>query len=101
MNGQFLTSEYGLIEIFSNMFVTGLRIAMPMIGALFLVTVALGLMGKASPQMNLLMVGFPISIASSFMLLLVILPMMVLLFGEYFFEMFRNLWFLLMAVSNG
>ncbi len=101
MNYSFVTGEYGIIRLFSNMFITGLRIAMPMIAALFLVTVALGLMGKASPQMNLLMVGFPISITVSFLLLLILLPIMVVVFGEYFYDMFKDLWFMMVGVSNG
>lgn len=60
----------GLSELFQN----ALIIAFPILGTLFLVQVVMGLLGKAAPQMNLLVMGFPISIGVAFLIIMVTIP---------------------------
>ena len=60
----------GLAGLFQN----ALIIAFPILGTLFLVQVVMGLLAKAAPQMNLLMMGFPISIGVAFLIMLVTIP---------------------------
>ena len=49
------------------MFVMAVHIAAPVMAALFLVELALALMVRAAPQMNLLMIGFPLKIGVGFL----------------------------------
>ena len=56
----------GILEMSSTMFSLALRIAAPVIAALFLAELSLALMGKAAPQMNLLTLGFPLKITVGF-----------------------------------
>lgn len=63
-----------LIGTLSLVFEKAILISLPVLGTLILVTMILGLMGKAAPQMNLLMIGFPISIGVGFTLMLVSMP---------------------------
>ena len=63
----------GLTGLFGN----ALIIAFPILGTLFLVQVVMGLLAKAAPQMNLLMMGFPISIGVAFLILMVCIPFLV------------------------
>lgn len=78
--------------IFSGMtrlFEQSLIIAFPILGTLFLVSVTMGLLAKAAPQMNLLMLGFPLAIGTAFLVLLVILPILADVFAaviDYSFE---------------
>lgn len=58
----------------SSLFQNALVIAFPILGTLFLVQVVMGLLGKAAPQMNLLVMGFPISIGVAFLIILVTIP---------------------------
>ena len=60
----------------SRLFEQSLVIAFPILGILFLVSVTTGLLAKAAPQMNLLMLGFPISIGVAFIVLFLMLPIM-------------------------
>jgi flagellar biosynthesis protein FliR len=39
--------------------------------------VTMGLFGKAAPQMNLLMLGFPLAIGVAFVIMLLIMPFLV------------------------
>jgi flagellar biosynthetic protein FliR len=57
-------------------------IALPIVGTLFLINVAMGLLSKAAPQMNLLSEGFPITILVTFFLLMVSLPFMINVFVQ-------------------
>ena len=63
-----------LISLFGDMFLVALQIGFPVIGTLFLVSVSLGLLAKAVPQMNILMLGFPIQIGVGLLVLLITVP---------------------------
>lgn len=58
-----------MISLSSQMFILGLKIAGPIIACLFMVDLALALMAKVAPQMNLLMIGFPLKIGVGFFLM--------------------------------
>lgn len=60
----------------SRLFEHALIIAFPILGTLFLIYVGMGLLGKAAPQMNLLILGFPISIFVAFLILMVAMPIL-------------------------
>ena len=51
-----------LIDALGLFFLSALEIAAPLVGALFLTEVSLGLLAKAAPQMNVFTLGFPIKI---------------------------------------
>jgi flagellar biosynthetic protein FliR len=52
-----------IVTRFGDFFTLGLRIAAPVIIVLLLVNVAMGFVVKTVPQINILVVGFPITIA--------------------------------------
>lgn len=65
------------VDAFSAMFLLGLRIALPIMAALFLTDVGLGIVARAVPQINVFFVGFPLKIGLGFALLAVVLPVYV------------------------
>ncbi len=95
LSGALLESKYGLVALFGKMFLVALKLSFPIVGALLIVSIAMGLLTKAAPQMNLMMVGFPVSIMITFILMLVIMPAMVDFFQNYVDEIFKNVWFLM------
>jgi flagellar biosynthetic protein FliR len=66
-----------ILKGLSQLFLDAAIISMPVMGTLFLITLATGLISKAAPQINILSEGFPISIMAAFILLLVSMPYMV------------------------
>lgn len=60
--------------LFTDMFLMALQIALPIVGALFLVDVALGILAKTVPQLNIFAVGFPLKIFVGFVLLMFSMP---------------------------
>ncbi len=57
-----------------EMFSTCIRIAWPISITLFLTYLSLGLLNRMTPQMNVLMLGFPVSIMVGFLLLMFMVP---------------------------
>lgn len=53
----------------SNMFANALLIALPALAALLLINLAFGVMTRAAPQLNIFVVGFPISLMAGFLLI--------------------------------
>jgi flagellar biosynthesis protein FliR len=51
-----------LVSISGEMFLIGLKLAAPMVIALFLSNLCLGIIARTVPQVNILMVGFPVNI---------------------------------------
>ena len=51
-----------VLGLSANIFIFALKIAAPLLAVLFLVELALALMARAAPQMNLLIIGFPLKI---------------------------------------
>lgn len=58
----------------SGLFAAGLRIAAPLLGALFMATLALGIVARTVPQMNVFMVGMPVKLVAGLALLAVTFP---------------------------
>jgi flagellar biosynthetic protein FliR len=75
----------------SRLFLDAIIIAMPILGTLFLTSLTTGLISKASPQINILSEGFPISIMTAFVLLWVSLPFMVEAFTRVINSGFANI----------
>jgi flagellar biosynthetic protein FliR len=55
-------------------FAAGLQIALPVLAALILVNVALSVLTRAAPQLNLFAVGFPVTLLAGMLVLLLALP---------------------------
>ena len=59
-----------------RLFLDAIVISMPILGTLFLTSLATGLISKAAPQINILSEGFPISITVAFIIVMASLPFM-------------------------
>jgi len=75
----------------SRLFLDAIIIALPILGTLFLTSLATGLISKAAPQINILSEGFPISILTAFLLLHASLPFMVEAFERVINTGFANI----------
>jgi flagellar biosynthetic protein FliR len=61
-----------------QIFSISLRLSLPIVAALLIANVALGILTRAAPQLNLFGIGFPITIGVGFMMLNMGLPYMLL-----------------------
>ncbi|MFM2036561.1 MAG: hypothetical protein RL459_1826 [Pseudomonadota bacterium] len=60
----------------TDLFATALWMALPMVGMLMFVNLALGIVSRVAPQMNIYSVGFPITLSVGLIGIAVTLPMM-------------------------
>ncbi|MDX1811560.1 MAG: flagellar biosynthetic protein FliR [Gammaproteobacteria bacterium] len=64
----------------TDMFKGAILVALPAVTALLLVNMSLGVIGRAAPQLNIFAVGFSITIAAGFYVILVSLPVVLVQF---------------------
>lgn len=65
-----------------SIFAYAAQISLPLLGALLITNVALGILTRAAPQLNLFAVGFPITMTIGFMVLLMSMPYFAPLFDR-------------------
>lgn len=75
--------EY-VIKAINMMFLIALQLAIPIVGVLFLVDVALGIVARTVPQLNVFVVGLPLKIGVSFIAIIFSLTILFTLFYQLF-----------------
>ncbi|HJN93691.1 MAG TPA: flagellar biosynthetic protein FliR, partial [Dehalococcoidia bacterium] len=63
-----------MIQISAQMFISAVQIALPIVAALFMTDVALAVIARTMPQLNVLIVGMPVKIAVGLLMLMTALP---------------------------
>lgn len=71
---QFSWSHLALLG--TRLFSLGLQIALPVLCTMLLVNLSLGVMARAAPQLSLFSVGFPLTLATGMLLVMLFLPYM-------------------------
>ena len=56
------------------MFIGALWVAIPALISMLVITLAMGVMTRAAPQLNIFSVGFPVTMFMGFVILLMVLP---------------------------
>jgi flagellar biosynthetic protein FliR len=82
----------GLLEVVawgSRMFAGGLLISLPIVGAMLMVNMGMGVVMRAAPQLNIFSVGFPVTMLIGFALMWVTLPNLFDVFNEYLDDAFQ------------
>ena len=65
-----------VVQAGTVIFSSGVQIALPIIAALLVTNIALGILTRAAPQLNLFGIGFPITMAVGFLMVYIIIPYM-------------------------
>lgn len=63
-----------LVEWGGKIFSAGVQLSLPVIAALLITNIALGILTRASPQLNLFGIGFPITLSVGFIVIALVLP---------------------------
>ncbi|MBI5007580.1 MAG: flagellar biosynthetic protein FliR [Nitrosomonadales bacterium] len=72
-----------LVEWGGAMFSHALQLSLPLIGALLITNLALGILTRSAPQLNIFAVGFPVTLAVGFIALMLVLPFLAPLLGTF------------------
>ncbi len=81
----------GALDIFATLFTVALRIASPVVAAVFLADVALAIVSRAVPQMNVIMAGMPLKLGVGLVGLLVALPVLATSSQGVFADMYSQM----------
>ncbi|MFC0301409.1 flagellar biosynthetic protein FliR [Virgibacillus soli] len=92
----FIPFEHGsiidfVISTFSKMFLIAFQMSIPIVGCLFLVDVALGIVARTVPQLNVFVVGLPLKIIVSFFALFIFFSLYIVLAKNLFGTMFQTM----------
>lgn len=77
-----------ILETFNQMFIIAFQVSIPIVGCLFLVDIALGLIARTVPQLNVFVVGLPLKIGVSFLVLSFFIALYITLSKMLFTTMF-------------
>jgi flagellar biosynthesis protein FliR len=72
-----LTNWKKLILFGAELFRIGLYVALPVLGAMLVCNIGLGVLARVAPQLNILAIGFPVTIIVGFTMLLAALPFII------------------------
>lgn len=93
--GHWFPSEpyiWHLSNVFNGIFGTGLKIAIPVMGVLFLTKIAMAIITRTMPQLNVFVVGFPLQIAVGLLAMAFSLPFILQVMQNLFIGMRDNIW---------
>ncbi len=78
-------------DITAAVFLTGMKIAMPVTFAILITNVGMGILARTMPQMNIFVVGIPMHLMIGIFMLAMLLPFYVLFLDVMFNEMYSNI----------
>jgi len=87
-----------MMAMFSQIFFIAFRVGAPVIGALFITNMALGVVARTVPQMNVFIVGMPLNLAVGFMITALSMSFFVFVLQGLFKGMVRDLAVLIQAL---
>jgi len=80
-----------LIVSFKDMFLLGVKIDLPVVSVIFLTDLALALIARTVPQMNVFMVGLPVKIAVGMISMIMVFPMFFIILDAVYNGTYENI----------
>ncbi|AMA63130.1 MAG: flagellar biosynthetic protein FliR [Kurthia gibsonii] len=90
-----------IMKTFTAVFAIAFQMAIPVVATVFLVDLALGITAKTVPQLNIFVVGFPIKIGVSFIIMIVTMGVMVAVMQKLFRVMFEAMRDFMVILGGG
>lgn len=76
-----------MVAFTSQIFILAVKIAAPVMASIFLVDLALALVARAAPQMNVLFIGFPLKIGVGFLFMTLVFAVLAITVNQYLIEL--------------
>ena len=80
-----------MTDVLVRFLLIGVSISMPVVGAILILDVALGVLVKAVPQMNIFVVGMPVKVFIGLLVFMLIMPLLGSVYNLVFEESFKNI----------
>lgn len=87
-----------MMNLFAQVFFIAFRVGAPVIGALFITNMALGVVARTVPQMNVFIVGMPLNLAVGLIIAAVSMSFFAFILQGLFHGMYRDMALLLQAM---
>lgn len=84
-----------VMDFTAGIYLSGLKIALPVVAAILLTEVALGVLARTMPQMNIFVVGIPLKICVGLFILMMTIPFFIMFMDVAFNEMYGNIFIVL------
>ena len=88
-----------MVDVTAGVFLTGMKIAMPVTFAILITNVGMGILARTMPQMNIFVVGIPMHLTIGTFMLIMLMPFFVLFLDVMFNEMYANITTALKLIS--
>jgi flagellar biosynthetic protein FliR len=75
----------------ANIFIIAIKIGAPVMGAMFITSVAFGMLARTVPQMNVFLVAMPVKIVLGLIFLSISLPYFAAFLSERFIHLGRDM----------
>ena len=79
-----------LVVLSNEVFIIAIKISIPVLLSLFLISVAMGILARTVPQMNVFIVGFPVQLAVGLSVLVASLPLFYIILNKSLKVLERN-----------
>ena len=80
-----------MIDFTNGVFLTGMKIAMPVTFTILIVNVGMGILARTMPQMNIFVVGIPLQLTIGMFMISMVLPFYILFLDVMFNDMYGNI----------
>ena len=90
-----------ILTIFIEVFAIGFKIALPVLAAALLCEVALGILAKTVPQMNVFVVGIPLKLGVGLLTLYFVLPVFFRTMSVTFDKMYSYIYLIIKSMAKG
>ena len=90
-----------VVSLSSGIFVTALKLAAPVMFALLFANIAMGIVARTVPQINIFMMGFPVTIGIGLLVLGVSMPVLVVFMQRMMSGLERDIYTILKSVASG
>lgn len=90
-----------IMKTFAGVFAVAFQMSIPIVATLFLVDIALGITARTVPQLNIFVVGFPIKIGVTFIVLLVMMGVLLAVMQKMFEIMIISMRDLMIILGGG
>jgi flagellar biosynthetic protein FliR len=84
--------ETHMVQAAGEMFILGMKIAAPIVVVLLIVDLLLGILGRAAPQIHILVVGLPAKVLMGFVFLAATIHTSIPFVGRHFSQLHRQLY---------
>ena len=87
--------------IFADVFLIGFKISVPILAAILVAEVALGILSRTVPQMNVFVVGIPLKIGIGLVTLYLMLPIFIQIMTFVFDRMYGYIYLIIRSMAKG